>query len=88
MLNSKAFLRFTVILHFIVKSPNSLARRAAVLAASSLLLMLAGCGQKGPLYLPKIPPDPLAHTASKPDAAKPAAAQDGGVVSKPAAGNE
>jgi predicted small lipoprotein YifL len=45
------------------------------------LLALAGCGQKGPLYMPKIPPDPLAQTAPKqpaPDtdsAAKPAAGE-------------
>ncbi|MBO9536750.1 lipoprotein [Herbaspirillum sp.] len=71
-----------------MKSSNSLARRAAVLAASSLLLALAGCGQKGPLYMPKVPPDPLARTSPKPDAAKPGAAQDGGAASKPAAGNE
>lgn len=24
--------------------------------------MLAGCGQKGPLYMPKIPPDPFVRT--------------------------
>ncbi|WP_414735706.1 LPS translocon maturation chaperone LptM [Herbaspirillum chlorophenolicum] len=83
MLNSKAFSRFTVIHHSIVKSPNSLARRATVMAASSLLLILAGCGQKGPLYMPKIPPDPLAQTSPKPDAFKSAAEQ-----AKPAAGNE
>ncbi|TQK04080.1 putative lipoprotein [Herbaspirillum sp. SJZ106] len=56
-----------------------------------MLLMLAGCGQKGPLYMPRIPPDPLAQTSPKPDTSKPAATQaagTAGAASKPAAGNE
>jgi predicted small lipoprotein YifL len=34
---------------------------------------LAGCGQKGPLYMPKVPPDPFVQTKPKPAAP----AQDG-----------
>jgi predicted small lipoprotein YifL len=45
--------------------------------------MLAGCGQKGPLYMPKVPPDPFAHTQPKPATPQPdakAGAQQGGEV--------
>ncbi|WP_432240438.1 LPS translocon maturation chaperone LptM [Herbaspirillum robiniae] len=61
-----------------MKSHYSLARRAAALATFSSLLILAGCGQKGPLYMPRIPPDPLVQTTPKP-----ADAPAGGAVSKP-----
>ncbi|EJN07478.1 hypothetical protein PMI40_01837 [Herbaspirillum sp. YR522] len=37
-----------------------------MLGASLLVLALSGCGQKGPLYMPKIPPDPRVSTASTP----------------------
>lgn len=40
------------------------------------MLTLAGCGQKGPLYLPKVPPDPFVQTKPKP-AAPVTPAQDG-----------
>jgi len=59
-----------------VKSHYSPARRAAFLASSAACaaaLMLAGCGQKGPLYMPKVPPDPFAHTQPKPVAPQPQA---------------
>nr|WP_217507485.1 lipoprotein [Herbaspirillum robiniae] len=48
------------------------------MATFSSLLILAGCGQKGPLYMPRIPPDPLVQTTPKP-----ADAPAGGAVSKP-----
>ena len=55
-----------------MKSHYSPARCAASLALCAAVLMLAGCGQKGPLYMPKVPPDPFARTQP----AAPAAAQD------------
>lgn len=51
-----------------------------------LVLILSGCGQKGPLYMPKIPPDPRVSTAPKP--VTPAARTDADMETapKPAAG--
>ncbi len=53
--------------------------------------MLAGCGQKGPLFMPKTPPDPFAQTQpqsqSKP-AESPAAASEGKRPADPAAGKQ
>jgi len=46
-----------------VKSSISFVRAGIVLGASLLILALSGCGQKGPLYMPKIPPDPRVSTA-------------------------
>ncbi|WP_039875843.1 LPS translocon maturation chaperone LptM [Herbaspirillum frisingense] len=66
-----------------MKSHYSPVRRAASLALCAAVLMLAGCGQKGPLYMPKVPPDPFAHTQPKPAAPQPdtkAGAQQGGDV--------
>jgi predicted small lipoprotein YifL len=76
-----------------VKSHISPARLAVLLATAAPLLMLAGCGQKGPLYMPRVPPDPLAQTAPKPatsksDAAGVAASDAGATQSKPAAGDK
>jgi len=59
-----------------VKSHYSLARRTALAALCAAALTLAGCGQKGPLYLPKVPPDPFVQTKPKP-AAPATPAQDG-----------
>ncbi|MFJ3059212.1 lipoprotein [Herbaspirillum sp. NPDC087042] len=56
-----------------MKSHYSLARRTAVAVLCVAALTLAGCGQKGPLYLPKVPPDPFVQTKPKPAAP----AQDG-----------
>ena len=55
-----------------MKSPHSPVRCAASLALCAAVLMPAGCGQKGPLYMPKVPPDPFVRTQP----AAPAAAQD------------
>ncbi|WP_075256089.1 LPS translocon maturation chaperone LptM [Herbaspirillum camelliae] len=74
-----------------MKSHSSLARRSAALALCSAVLMLAGCGQKGPLFMPKTPPDPFAQTQpqsqSKP-AESPAAASEGKRPADPAAGKQ
>nr|WP_245200265.1 lipoprotein [Herbaspirillum sp. LeCh32-8] len=53
------------------------------MAACASILLLAGCGQKGPLFMPKVPPDPLAQTSPKPAMSKPGAA-DADAESKPA----
>jgi len=47
-------------------------RTIAIAAAACGLLMLGGCGIKGPLYMPQ-PPQPAAKPAPKP-AAKPSPA--------------
>jgi len=50
-----------------VKSSNNFSRVAlAGLSAAALSLSLAGCGQKGPLYLAK-PPEHVIHTAPAAD---------------------
>jgi predicted small lipoprotein YifL len=49
-------------------------RTIAIAAAACGLLMLGGCGIKGPLYLPQIP-KPVAKAAPKPAEAKPAPVQ-------------
>jgi len=49
----------------IVKSHSGLSRIAAFLAAligAACLSLLAGCGQKGPLYLPGTPAKPIKAT--------------------------
>jgi len=69
-----------------VKSSISLVRAGIVLGASLLVLALSGCGQKGPLYMPKIPPDPRISTAPKPVA--PAADAGIDVAPKPAANSK
>lgn len=74
-----------------MKSHISPARRAALLAAAVPLLMLAGCGQKGPLFMPAVPPDPLVRAQPQPDAPKPvagAASASGSSEAKPAAGDK
>lgn len=51
--------------------------------------MLAGCGQKGPLFMPKTPPDPFAQTQPQPKPVEPPAdAADGARQSAPAAGKQ
>ncbi|MCP1575567.1 hypothetical protein RB25_25100 [Herbaspirillum rubrisubalbicans] len=58
-----------------MKSHYSPARCAASLALCAAVLVLAGCGQKGPLYMPKVPPDPFVRTQpAQPAQAAPAAA--------------
>jgi len=48
--------------------------------------MLAGCGQKGPLYMPKVPPDPFVRTQpAAPAAAKDQAGAAAGADDTPAA---
>ncbi|MGO0791090.1 LPS translocon maturation chaperone LptM [Herbaspirillum seropedicae] len=73
-----------------MKSHSSLARRSAALALCSAVLMLAGCGQKGPLFMPKTPPDPFAQTQPQtqpqPKPVEPPA--DGARQSAPAAGKQ
>jgi predicted small lipoprotein YifL len=54
----------TVIL--IVKSNPDLTRACKALLAVALTGLLAACGQKGPLYLPSIPPAPTASTQKPP----------------------
>ena len=49
-------------------------RTIAIAAAACGLLVLGGCGIKGPLYLPQIP-KPAAKAAPKPADAKPAPIQ-------------
>ena len=49
-------------------------RTIAIAAAACGLIMLGGCGIKGPLYLPQIP-KPAAKAAPKPTEAKPAPVQ-------------
>ena len=49
-------------------------RTIAIAAAACGLLMLGGCGIKGPLYLPQIP-KPATKAAPKPADAKPAPIQ-------------
>jgi predicted small lipoprotein YifL len=63
MLHSKEFFQ-TVIL--IVK-PVFHPFRTGVLAAVAAILMLAGCGQKGPLFLP-VKPVPVTTTPATPPA--------------------
>lgn len=41
-------------------------RSAVLLPAACLLALLAGCGQKGPLYLPPPPPADAGQTQSAP----------------------
>lgn len=60
-----------------MKSHYSPARCAASLALCAAVVMLAGCGQKGPLYMPKIPPDPFVRTQPAAPAKDKAAAQEG-----------
>ena len=47
--------------------------RCAVLAGGAVLLVLAGCGQKGPLYLPDKKPTVVTSTPASPPAPTPAA---------------
>jgi len=43
-----------------VKSSFHFSRgRLATLCASALMLVLTACGQKGPLYMPKLPEHPM-----------------------------
>ena len=49
-------------------------RTIAIAAAACGLIVLGGCGIKGPLYLPQIP-KPAAKAAPKPAEAKPAPVQ-------------
>ncbi|TBW58211.1 hypothetical protein EZI54_05005 [Marinobacter halodurans] len=42
-----------------------------LLAITSLILLLSGCGQKGPLYLPQAPQAPQAAPADTADAPAP-----------------
>ncbi|MFL9924842.1 lipoprotein [Herbaspirillum lusitanum] len=59
-----------------MKSSISQFHRAGFVSATGaalLVLLLAGCGQKGPLYMPKIPP---ARTTSHEVAPNPDAATD------------
>lgn len=41
-----------------------------LLAITSLILLLSGCGQKGPLYLPQEPQAAPANTAASPAPSK------------------
>nr|WP_217509817.1 MULTISPECIES: lipoprotein [unclassified Herbaspirillum] len=49
------------------------------MALCAAVLMLAGCGQKGPLYMPKVPPDPFVRTQPVAPAKDKAAGQEGAV---------
>lgn len=60
------------------------ARVAVMLGLVSVMTLLSGCGQKGPLYMPVIPPDPLAPPpAAKAAPARPAAQADQETARKP-----
>jgi predicted small lipoprotein YifL len=52
-----------------VKSPNALL--PAIVVATALATLLAGCGQTGPLYMPTPPAKPAAQTPAPATPAKP-----------------
>ncbi len=58
-------------------------RNIAIAAAASGLLVLGGCGIKGPLYMPQ-PPKPAAKPAPKPAPAPAATPAPGADHNKPA----
>ncbi|MCA1324558.1 LPS translocon maturation chaperone LptM [Herbaspirillum sp. alder98] len=66
-----------------MKSSISPVRAGIALGSSLLVLALSGCGQKGPLYMPQIPPDPRISTAPKPVAPDAAARTDADIDAAP-----
>jgi predicted small lipoprotein YifL len=68
-----------------VKSPFHFSPARPLLGAAMFALLLAGCGQKGPLYIGK-PPAERVRTAPADNMSKPAVSDDAGVpaISLPA----
>ncbi|WP_059512422.1 LPS translocon maturation chaperone LptM [Burkholderia singularis] len=62
--------------------------RALPISAIVAALMLAGCGQRGPLYLPEVPPlppKPIERAQPPADAADAASSDDGSAADSPLA---
>lgn len=61
-------------------------RRGAIVSAfaATLAMTLAGCGIRGPLYMPKVPPEPTAPTVPDPGLGKPGAVTPARPMDEPA----
>ena len=61
-------------------------RRGAIVSAfaATLAMTLAGCGIRGPLYMPKVPPEPTPPTVADPGLGPPGAAVPARPAGEPA----
>ncbi len=61
-------------------------RRGAIVSAfaATLAMTLAGCGIRGPLYMPKVPPAPTPPTVADPGLGQPGAVTPARPMGEPA----